>query len=148
MISRWRGGSGTEPGDRGSVTMYTVLIAPVVLLLAGLLVDGGLAIHARQRADDIAEQTARAGANDIDQDNLRRTGQVQLADDQSVQSACDRLATAYGQIDGMPVCQVSADRRQVRASVQISVRPKILGLIGIGVFHMRGQASARPDEGN
>lgn len=51
-----------ERGDereRGSVAMYVVLFTPAVFLLAGLLVDGGLAIHARQRAADMAEQAAR-----------------------------------------------------------------------------------------
>ncbi|MCP9950632.1 TadE family protein [Actinomadura madurae] len=60
--------------DRGTIAMYTVLFTPIVLLLAGLLVDGGLAIHARQRAADVAEQAARAGANQIDTAALRGTG--------------------------------------------------------------------------
>ncbi|MGH3387587.1 MAG: pilus assembly protein TadG-related protein, partial [Actinomadura sp.] len=42
--------------DRGTVSIFTVIFALFVILLAGLLVDGGLAIHARQRAADIAEQ--------------------------------------------------------------------------------------------
>ena len=44
--------------DRGTFSMFTVLFVPMVLLFAGLLFDGGLAIHARQRALDIAEQAA------------------------------------------------------------------------------------------
>ena len=43
----------------------------MAMMLAGLVVDGGLAISERQHAGDIAEQAARAGADDLDQNALR-----------------------------------------------------------------------------
>ncbi|MFC7104684.1 Tad domain-containing protein [Nonomuraea rubra] len=61
-------------GERGSMSVFTVLFSVVVFLLAGLLVDGGSAINARLRAADVAEQAARAGADELDVDHLRETG--------------------------------------------------------------------------
>ena len=63
-------------GDRGSMSVFTVIFSVVVFLLAGLLVDGGAAINARLRAADIAEQAARSAADQIDVEHLRATGQA------------------------------------------------------------------------
>lgn len=135
--------------DRGTIAMYTVLFTPVVLLLAGLLVDGGLAIHARQRAADMAEQAARAGANQIDDAALRETGDPVLDPGRARAAACDLLA-AYP--DRVTASRCDADEQEVAVSVQISVRPQLLGIIpGFGEFQMTAGATARPvtgDEGS
>jgi hypothetical protein len=46
----WRKGGLGCRGDRGTLSLFVVLFTPVVVLLAGLLVDGGIAINARERA--------------------------------------------------------------------------------------------------
>ena len=51
--------------DRGSISVLVVFFTLIALALASLLVDVGNALNARERAADIAEQAARAGANDI-----------------------------------------------------------------------------------
>ena len=71
-----KGGTGWR-GDRGTLSLFVVLFTPVVVLLAGLLVDGGIAINARERAADVAQQAARAGANDLNVAALR-SGTVEL----------------------------------------------------------------------
>ena len=63
------------------MAVFTVVFAAAVFLLAGLLVDGGAAINARLRAADIAEQGARAAADEIDVDRLRETGRIVLRGD-------------------------------------------------------------------
>lgn len=131
-----------ERGDRGTIAMYTVLFTPVVLLLAGLLVDGGLAIHARQRAADMAEQAARAGANQIDTDALRATGKPVLDPGRARAAACDLLA-AYP--DEVTASQCDANGQEVAVTVQISVKPQLLGIIpGFGEFRLTSSATARP----
>ncbi|MER7543674.1 pilus assembly protein TadG-related protein [Actinomadura sp.] len=132
-------------GDRGTIAMYTVLFTPVVLLLAGLLVDGGLAIHARQRAADMAEQAARAGANQIDTDALRETGEPVLDPGRARAAACDLLA-AYP--DEVTASRCDADEQEVAVTVQISVKPQLLGIIpGFGEFQLTSGATARPVTG-
>ncbi|MEV0664432.1 TadE/TadG family type IV pilus assembly protein [Actinomadura luteofluorescens] len=142
------GGDGRTAGDgrdRGTIAMYTVLFTPVVILLAGLLVDGGLAIHARQRAADMAEQAARAGANQIDTDALRRTGEPVLDPGRARAAACDLLASYSDQVTGS---QCDADEQEVAVTVRIGVRPQLLGIIpGFGEFQLTSSATARPVTG-
>ncbi|WP_021599817.1 TadE/TadG family type IV pilus assembly protein [Actinomadura welshii] len=131
--------------DRGTIAMYTVLFTPIVLLLAGLLVDGGLAIHARQRAADVAEQAARAGANQIDTAALRETGRPVLDPGRARAAACDLLASSGERVTA---AQCDADEQAVAVTVRISVRPQLLGIIpGFGDFQMTSSATARPVTG-
>ena len=46
--------------ERGSVTVFTVVFAIAVMFLLALIIDGGIAMNARQRAADIAGQAALA----------------------------------------------------------------------------------------
>src|SRR5437660_310649 len=52
-------------GDRGTFALWTVLFTIAAIFLTALLVDGGDAINAKERAADLAEQAARAAANDL-----------------------------------------------------------------------------------
>ncbi len=55
----------TEPSrrsQRGSTVLETAILAPVMLLLAGVIVQGGLWYHARDVAIAAAEEGARAAA--------------------------------------------------------------------------------------
>ncbi|TDD64195.1 pilus assembly protein [Actinomadura darangshiensis] len=125
--------------------MYTVLFTPIVFMLAGLLVDGGLAIHARQRAADMAEQAARAGADQIDTDALRETGRPVLDPGRARAAACDLVASYGDQVTGS---QCDADEQEVAVTVRISVRPQFLGIIpGFGEFQLTSGATARPVTG-
>jgi Flp pilus assembly protein TadG len=64
--------------ERGSVSLWVVIFAFVTLSLLILVVDGGQVIVAKSRAADIAEQAARAAADDINPAALRN-GQVAVA---------------------------------------------------------------------
>ena len=128
--------------DRGTVGMYVVLFTPAVFLLAGLLVDGGLAIHARQRAADMAEQAARAGANQIDTEALRRTGEPVIDPSRARVAACDLVADYGAEVTGS---DCAADEEQVVVTVELTVRLQLLGIIpGMSEFTMRSTASAEP----
>src|SRR5256885_650763 len=65
-------------GDRGSVSLWVVIFAFVTLALLILIVDGGQVIVAKSRAADIAQQAARAAADDINPAALRN-GDVSIA---------------------------------------------------------------------
>ncbi|MDL4814744.1 TadE/TadG family type IV pilus assembly protein [Actinomadura opuntiae] len=131
--------------DRGTIAMYTVLFTPIVLMLAGLLVDGGLAIHARQRAADLAEQAARAGANEIDTDALRATGEPVLDPGRARTAACDLLGASGTEV---AASRCDADQQQVTVTVEITVKPQILGIIpGLGSFTLSSTETAHPVTG-
>ncbi|GAB3886299.1 hypothetical protein GCM10027612_23150 [Microbispora bryophytorum subsp. camponoti] len=88
---------GGRAGERGSMSVFVVLFSGVVFLLAGLLVDGGAAMNARLKAADIAEQAARAAADQIDVETLRATGEVRLlADEGAVCGAAEKITADQG----------------------------------------------------
>ena len=65
--------------DRGSVSAWVVIFAAVSIVLLVMLVDGGQAMLVKVRVADIAEQGARAAADDVNTGNLRAKGTVTLA---------------------------------------------------------------------
>lgn len=133
--------------DRGTVAMFTTIFALFVIVLAGLVVDGGLAIHARQRAADIAEEAARAAADEVDMNVLRRTGQARITDAGAACLRADRLVRTYPEVTGRPGCRIEGGRT-ARVVVRIKVRLQLLGIVpGFGDFTLTSAASARPQEG-
>jgi len=81
-----------ERQERGSVSLWVVIFAFVTMVLLTLLVDGGQVMIAKSQAADIAEQAARAAADDIAPAALRN-GQVAIAG-----GACDQTGPAAGVI--------------------------------------------------
>jgi Flp pilus assembly protein TadG len=126
--------------------MFATIFAVFVLMLAGLLVDGGLMIHARERAADIAEQAARAAADDVDVAYLRQTGKARIvtSSDEPCRRA-RRLAATYKEVTGPIDCQ--ADAQVARVTVHIKVKFQLLGGLGIPDEPMDSTAFARPQEG-
>lgn len=68
-----------RPRDRGAVAIWVVIFAFITMVLLILLVDGGQVMAAKSRAADIAEQAARAAADDINPASLRAGRQITLA---------------------------------------------------------------------
>jgi Flp pilus assembly protein TadG len=138
-------GDRDDSRDRGTIAIFTAIFAVFVILLAGLLVDGGLAIHARERAADIAEQAARAGADDIDLTALRQTGEPSV----DTATACEKahqLAAAYADQLQAWGCAPSTD--QVTVTITIKVELQLLNIVpGFHAFTMTSTATARPQRG-
>ena len=134
--------------ERGSMSVFVVIFSMTVFLLAGLLVDGGAAINARLKAADIAEQGARAAADEIDVDTLRATGQVRLLrDDDAVCGRARRIVVAQRADDArMTGCVPAATRVTVRVSVHWDAI--FLAALGFPGDDMTGSASAGPDVGD
>jgi Flp pilus assembly protein TadG len=116
--------------DRGSVSVWVVIFAFVTMILLTLVVDGGQVMIAKSRAADIAEQAARAAADDINPATLR-AGQVAIA-----QGACDLgngpaagLVAMYGKgTASLRNCSIGTDAQgdpDVTVQVQLSVSTAI-----------------------
>jgi len=135
---------GSSPRDRGSVSLWVVMFAFITMILLTLVVDGGQLMITKSRAADIAEQAARASADDIAPASLRSGGQPQLAGD-----ACDlqngpavSLVQDYGNGVGVNAklegCQPGTDVEgtpDVTVQVQVSMQPIIPapGFTGLSV---------------
>ena len=117
-----------------------------VLILAGLLVDGGLTIHARQRAADIAEQAARAAADTVDKPYLRQTGKARIVH----AAPCRRarlLAAKYPEVKPARSCATPPTVSPHASSWRIHVKFQLLSAFGFPDMTMSSSASAHPQEG-
>jgi putative Flp pilus-assembly TadE/G-like protein len=140
-----RAGLGLAPAshpDRGSISVLVIFFALIALALASLLVDVGNALNARERAADIAEQAARAGANDVDVAALR-TGLVQI----DTATACGRaanLVAAYGASSGFNATARCASVSPQQITITVSVTTKPLIAASLGNFTVHASATAEP----
>lgn len=118
--------------DGGSVSLWVVMFAFITMILLTLVVDGGQVMIAKSRAADIAEQAARAAADDIAPAALRQ-GQVTIAGD-----ACDANGPAAGLVSTyakgdkvtatMQSCAIGTDGQgnpDVTVGIQVSMTPVI-----------------------
>lgn len=123
-----------EAGERGSMALFVAVFAPAMIFLAGLVIDGGAALEARQRATDIAEQAARAGAGQCDVALLRSTGQCRLTDFAAVTNAArpymaDQGVTEWHAEWREPVPGGAGQYYGVRIFVTIEFRTTLLGIV-------------------
>ena len=148
-----RGGRPQGCGERGSVTVFTAVVAIAAVFLLALILDGGSALNAKERAMDIAGQAARAAADTIDLQALRRSGAAVIGP--GACAAAAGLVKSYGRLLGTGLDQVTSttmvsctappgsDRATVLVSV--STRPLVPGILT--AFHESAQASATPECG-
>ena len=147
-------GPGSQTGDRGSVTVFTVVFAIAVIFLLGLIIDGGIAMNAKQRAADIAGQAARAAADHIDVAALRDQGIAVLAPGACVAAA--KLVSVYAQglttggVDrvtsaAMGTCVAPPGAHTATVQITIGTRPLVPGVLG--GFTETAQASAAAECG-
>lgn len=130
--------------ERGAISAMVVTLTIMLFMLAGLVIDGGFAINARQRLYDDAEQAARAAANQIDIEALRETGQVVLLEAEARQAAVDYMSArgyAAGQVT------VNFNGNEVSVHAEDRVNTSLLQLIFIEDFPIEGEATSRPAVG-
>jgi Flp pilus assembly protein TadG len=136
--------------ESGAATVLLLLFTPALFGVAGLVLDGGRQLSARQQAAGLAEQAARAGADRLDADAIRRTPNstggtgvgVGIDTTAATRAACrfvetsDPAATCTAQVVGTPAGQ------QVRVDVTSSSPTVLLGLVGVNRLHVHSNATA------
>lgn len=128
--------------QRGSATVFLLGFAAVLMVGAGIVIDGGLALNQHSQLTDDAEQAARVGANAIDVAALRDRGVLVVDPGQATALATDFLASR-----GYTNISVTVEGNQVATSADTTVDTAILGLIGISTFNVHGDAVAEPETG-
>lgn len=127
--------------ERGSVTVFVVVFTVALLMVAGLVIDGGYTLAAHRRAFNEAEAAARAGAQAIDLDTLRATGTAVLDPDAARTRAEAYLATTGHQ------GTVEVDGDTVRVHVEFRQPMLLLSIVGVGPLDINGDGSARAVRG-
>lgn len=121
--------------------MYVAIFSVGLLVLCGLVVDGGYVLAGRRRAIDEANGAARAGAEALAPAGYRSGGDVTLDPGRAEAAALDFLA-ATGH-SGTVV--VSGD--QVTVQTSFGQPTALLGIIGIRSVTVAGRGQARAVEG-
>jgi len=127
--------------EQGQVTSFVVVFSLTLLVVAGLVLDGGLLLNARQQASDIAGEAARAGAQAVDIGTLRASGRHAIDPLQALAAADAYLR----QVDADGV--VTATAEQVTVTVTRTQRLQLLPLIGLREATVTGTGSARSARG-
>jgi Flp pilus assembly protein TadG len=130
--------------ERGAVSVLVIGIAIALLVMAGLVVDGGNAINARQKISDDVEQAARAGADQIDVPALRATGVIVVVEGQARAAAAAYL-TGLGYDPGR--ISVSVAGNEVTVHAEDTIETQLLTFVGRNTFEVEGTATARPAAG-
>ena len=121
--------------EAGFVSLYVVVITIGLLALAGLVIDGGNALAARQQATDTAQQAARAGADALSPDSLRGNPGQLSATPAGAQAAADRVLATN---NATGTVTVTGDN--VTVTVQVHKATTILS--AVGVTEINGTATA------
>lgn len=124
--------------DDGSATVFLVVLVPVLLLCAGLVLDGGSALAGRARSMGEAAEAARAGADAMAVSQYRTTG-LSTLDRQRAEAAVQRFLAASG--DDF---HVTVQEDLVTVSVTHREQTQLLNLAGIGELAVTSTATAQP----
>jgi len=127
--------------EEGMVTAFVVVFTLALIVMAGLVLDGGLALAAKVQAIDDAQAAARAGAQAIDIPLYRSTGTITLDPAQAVADAQGFLAAAgeHG--------TVTVAGETVAVSVTITQPAQILSVVGVDQLTVTGTGSATAQQG-
>lgn len=73
--------------ERGSISAFMAVIAVALIMVTGLVYDGGQVLATQASASDLAANAARAGAQEIDLDALRASGTIRLHPERAAAAA-------------------------------------------------------------
>ncbi len=126
-------------GERGSVTVWMVLIVMVLTMVIGIAVDLSGQVNAKRRAGDVAAQAARAAGQQISPDAYLADGRsVELAVAKAKASAVDYIEAA-----GMTGSARVESGTELVVQTETTYRPIFLSAVGIGDLTVTGSASIR-----
>ena len=127
--------------EEGMVTAFVVIFTLALLAMAGLVLDGGLALAAKVQAIDDAQAAARAGAQAIDIPLYRSTGTITLDPTQATADA-QAFLTAVGERGTVTVAGETVD-----VTVTITQPTQILSVVGVDQLTVSGTGSATAQQG-
>lgn len=133
-------GRRTRParGDRGAMELFYAGIALMGFLVVGLVIDLGAALNTSSHADYLAQEAARAGAQQIDPAQAI-TGEAIVVDPDAARSA----ALAYLNTENVNGdVTIAEDGQSLTVTVHDAHRPLFSSLIGVGDLPVTGHGSA------
>lgn len=122
--------------ERGAAaSVWMALLVMVMALTIGISVDLTGLVNAKQRAFALAQQAARAAANQVESAQAMR-GQAPVVDVAAARTA----AAGYLSAAGVSGTVTVTGPRSLHVHVTASYQPKFLGNIGVGPRQVAGDA--------
>ena len=138
-------------GEEGAAAVLLLILTPVLFGLAGLVLDGGRQLSARQHGADLAEQGARSGADQLNTDAARDAasgGGNETAIDTAIDTSAATLAACHyvTSVQHDATCRATViatpTGQRVHVEVTASSPTVLLGLVGINHLHVHSSADA------
>ena len=128
--------------ERGTATAFVVGMAVTMVVVAGLVVDGGGALNARMTLADDVEAAAVAGAQATDELRLRQDGVLVIDAAEAEQRAREALAgRGYENVS----VSVSPAGDSVTVTAHDTVPTKMLNLVGFNQFAIEATATSEAE---
>lgn len=129
--------------DAGSVTIFLAISVLGLLLLIGLVADGGTKLRATQQADAVAAEAARAGGQALD-----IPGAIAGTGTHVDAALAITAATSYLRQSGCTgTVTISEDDTRLQVTVTDTHPTVFLSLIGISTVTVTGHAEANLIDG-
>lgn len=141
MTARTFRASRRRHDERGSLSLFFVVVVISMLAAVGLVVDGSRQVSAQRHAEAAAEDAARAGGQAISSSAL--TGQSELSVDTGRAAAAARGNLSAAGVDG----DVSVNGTTLTVTTTTHQSTIFLSMIGIDGFTVHGRATARLAQG-
>lgn len=125
-------------GDRGSMSLFLAMSALAILMVMGLLVDGGGALNASNRATSLAQEAARTAGQQIDPAQAIEGTAITIDPDAARAAALDYLAAANVQGD----VEITGGGQDLTVTVRDTYATHFASLLGVGTIHVDGTATA------
>lgn len=124
--------------DRGSISLFAVVAVVAVLIMIGLVVDGGGRIQAQQRAQAAAREAARSGGQAIQAAPAIR-GQGVYANNAPARTAAQNYLNGAGVTGSVSILNGTV----IAVDTTETYEPIFLSIAGIGSVTVHGHAQAR-----
>ena len=124
--------------DRGSITLFVVVVAVAILTAVGLVVDGGGALTAQQHAQSAAREAARSGGQQLQAGPAVRGISATLDTNEAVQAA-----QTYLTADKVTGTVTTRGGDTIVVDTTTTYTPVFLAMIGIDTVTVTGHSEAR-----
>lgn len=129
-----------EESGQVAVIFATTLLG--LLIVAALVVDGGMLFSARRNLQSLADGAARAGAMSVDENRLRSSGgRVVRLDPASARQAANEYLRGSGFSGG---AEITVDSSSVGVGLREERPTLMMGIAGIRTITTQARSVAHP----
>jgi hypothetical protein len=134
----WRRLVPADRRDEGAMTLFYAVMALMLFLIVGLVWDGGAALDAASHADEIAQEAARAGGEQIDPAQAIQGTAIAVSP-----NAAEAAARSYLRQNGVTgTVAIAPGGQMLTVTVTTSYHPVFATLLGVSSMTMTGHGTA------